>query len=147
MRIAAEDAAGAGAALLRRTHARLASGAVCIAGIDQRNTELMLAAFQVALSDDQGRGDHLVAGEHGCGGCRLIGHCARKVRFPAGFDAGAHGGKREAARYLLVVKRSVERSRGVSRRCFSHCPLLYQENERLFITPGRRSLRLKDNHE
>ena len=80
MRIAAEDGAGADAALLRGTHAGLAGGAVCIAGIDQRNTQLMLTAFQVALSDDQWRGDHFVAGEHGGSGRRLVGDCTGKVR-------------------------------------------------------------------
>ena len=81
VRIAAEDRRGADAALLRCHHGRLAGGAVCIAGVDQRNPELMLAPFQVALSDDQRRRDHFVAGEHGGGGRRLVGHCAGEVRL------------------------------------------------------------------
>ncbi len=107
VRIAAEDGAGAGAALLRGAHAGLAGGAVCIAGVDQRNAKLMLTAFQVALSDDQRRRDHFVAGEHGGGGRRLVGDCAGKVRLTAGFDTGAHSCEREAARHLVVVERSV----------------------------------------
>ena len=98
-----KSCAGAGAALLRGRHAGLTGGAVCIAGIDQRDAETMLTAFQVALSDDQRRGDHFVAGEHGGGGGRLVGHCAGKIRIAAGFEAGAHGGEREAARHLIIT--------------------------------------------
>ena len=95
-----------------------------------------MAPFQVALSDDQRRGDHFVAGEHRGRSRRLVGDCAGKVRFTAGFDAGAHSGEREAARHLVVVERSVQRKRGVSWRRFSHCPLLYQENTPSFTTAG-----------
>ena len=107
MRIAAKDGASAGAALLRGAHAGLAGGTVCIAGIDQRNPQLMLIAFQVALSDDQRRGDHFVAGEHGGSGRRLVGDCTGKVGLTAGFDAGAYSCEREAARHLVVVEQSV----------------------------------------
>src|ERR1700677_2049798 len=120
MRIAAEDCGRAGAALLRGTHAGLAGGAICIAGIDQRNAETMLTAFQVALSDDQRRGDHFVAGEHGGGGRRLIGYCAGKVRITAGFEAGAHSSEREAAGHLVVAERSVQGRRVGSWRRVSH---------------------------
>ena len=136
MRIAAEDRSGTGAALLRGKDAGLAGGAICIAGIDQSDAEVMLTAFQVPLSDDQRRGDHFVAGEHGGGGRRLVGYCAGKIRFTASFDAGAHGGEREAARHLVVVEWVVQGRRVVSRRRFSHCPLLYQENAPLFTAAG-----------
>ena len=85
MRVTAEERACAGAALLRGGNAGLTGGAVGIAGIDQRDAETMLTAFQVALADDQRRGDYFVAGEHG-GGCgRLVGHRAGKIRIAAGF--------------------------------------------------------------
>ncbi len=70
MRVAAEERGGTRAALLRGQDAGLTSGAVGIAGIDQRHAETMLTALQVALSDDQRRGNDFVAGEHGGRGCR-----------------------------------------------------------------------------
>ena len=109
MGIAVEERSGTGAALLRGTDAGLAGGAICIAGIDQGNAETILAAFQVTLSDDERRGNHFVAGEHGGGGCRLIGHCAGKVRITAGLEAGAHSGEGKAARDLVVAEGRVQR--------------------------------------
>ncbi len=104
MRIAAEDRTGADAAFLGGRHAGLAGGAICIAGIDQRNPETMLALFQVALSNDERRSDHFVAGEHRGGGRRPIGHCAGKVRITAGLEAGAHSSEGKAARHLVVAE-------------------------------------------
>ena len=80
----AEERACADAALLRGRDPGLTGGAVGIAGIDQRDAEAMLTAFQVALSDDQRRGDDFVAGEHGGGRGRLVGHRAGKIRITAG---------------------------------------------------------------
>ena len=128
MRIAAEDRRGADAALLRGHHAGLAGGAICIAGIDQRNPEMMLAPFQVALSNDERRSDHFVAGEHRGGGRRLIGHCAGKVRITAGLEAGAHSSEGEAARHLVVAEGSVQRRRWGAGDVSAIWPLLYQEN-------------------
>jgi hypothetical protein len=141
MRIAAEDRGGAGAALLRGTHAGLAGGAICIAGIDQHNAETMLTAFQVALSDDQRRGDHFVAGEHGGGGRRLVGHRAGKVRITAGFEAGAHGGKREAARHLIVAEGGSGKGCGSWRRV-SHVAFTLSRERKLVHRWPRSALSL-----
>ena len=108
--IAAEDRGGARAALLGGSDAGFTGGAVCIAGIDQRHAETMLTAFQMALSDDQRRGDHFVAGEHGGGGRRLVGHRAGKIGITAGFQAGAYGGEGEAARHLIITNQGSGRT-------------------------------------
>ena len=120
MCIAAEDRGGAGAALLRSTHAGLAGGAICIAGIDECNPEMMFALFQVALSNDKRRSDHFVAGEHRGGGRRLIGHCAGKIRITAGLEAGAHSSEGKATRQLVVAEGSVQRRCVGSGRRVSH---------------------------
>ncbi len=114
MWVAAEDFAGACAALLRCGDAGLTGGAVGIPGIDQGDAKAVLAALQVALSDDQRGGNHFVAGEHGGGGSRLVRHRAGKIRVPAGFQTGAYGGKREAARDLIITN---EAERGTFQPC------------------------------
>ncbi len=120
----AEDGGGAYAALLCGGDAGLAGGAIGIAGIDQHHAELMLAAMQVALADDQRRGDDLVAGEHGGGDGRPVGHRAGQIGIAAGFEACAHGGKREAARNLILANERRWGAGDVS----AMSPLLYQEN-------------------
>ena len=85
MWVAAKELACLRATLLRRKNARLAGGAVGIAGIDQHDAQAMLAAFQMALSHDQRRGDYFVAGEHSGRGGRLVGHRAGKIGITAGF--------------------------------------------------------------
>jgi hypothetical protein len=65
----------------------------------------------MALSDDQWRSDHFVAGEHGRGRSRPVGHGAREIGIPAGFQTGPYGGEPEAARHLIITK---ERSGGRS---------------------------------
>jgi iron complex transport system ATP-binding protein len=103
VRVAAEERAGASAALLRGGDSSFTGGAVGITGIDQHHADSMLTAFEVPPADDQGRGDDLVAGEHGGGCSRLTGHCAGQIRITAGFQTGAHGGEREAARHLIIT--------------------------------------------
>jgi hypothetical protein len=135
MRIAAEDRSGAGAALLRGYHARLAGGAICIAGIDERNPEMMLVLFQVALSNDERRSDHFIAGEHCGGGRRPIGHCAGEVRITAGLEAGAHSSEGKTARYLVVAEGRVQRRCVGSGRRVSHL-VFTLSRERMLVRLG-----------
>jgi hypothetical protein len=65
----------------------------------------MVTAFQVALSHEKRRGHDLVAGEHRGSGGRSVRDRAGEIRIAAGLKAGAHGGKRKAARHLIVGKR------------------------------------------
>jgi hypothetical protein len=116
----AEDGGGAHAALLCGGDAGLAGGAIGIAGIDQHHAELMLTAMQVALADDQRRGDDFVAGEHGGSGGRPVGHRAGQIGVAAGFEACAHGSKREAARNLILAnERCVSSGRRVGHAAFT----------------------------
>jgi hypothetical protein len=135
MSIAAEESSGAGAALLRCHHAGLAGGAICIAGIDQCDPQMMFALFQVALSNDERRSDHFVAGEHRGGGRRLVGHCAGQVRITAGLEAGAHSSEGKAARQLVVAEGSVQRRCVGSGRRVSHL-VFTLSRERMFVRLG-----------
>jgi hypothetical protein len=139
MRMAVEDRGGTRTALLRGIDAGLASSAISIAGVDQNNAKVTFTAFQVLLTDDERRGDHFVAGEHGSRRRRMVGHCAGKVRITAGFDAGPHGGERKAAWHLVVAQRSVQGSWS----CVSHLLLLYQENARRIEAHGAEHSEIK----
>jgi hypothetical protein len=104
MRVAAEKLPRTRAALLGRQDTGFTRSAVGIAGIDQHHANTMLIARQMALSDDQGRSNHFVAGEHSRGYGRPVGHGASEIRIPAGFQTGAYGGEGEAARHLIIAK-------------------------------------------
>ena len=109
MRVATEERAGTGTALLRRGNAGFTGGAIGISGVHQGDAEAVLTALEVALPDDQWSGNYFVAGEHGSRGGRLVSHRACKIRLPAGFQTGAYSGKGEAARDLIITN---ERSGG-----------------------------------
>jgi hypothetical protein len=103
MRVAAEKLACACAALLGSQNTRFASGAVGVAGIDQRHADTILTACEMALSDDQRRGNDFVAGEHSRGGGRLVGHRASEIGITTGLQTGAHRGEGEAKRHLIIT--------------------------------------------
>jgi iron complex transport system ATP-binding protein len=103
VRVAPEKLACAGAAPPGSQYTGFASGAVGVAGIDQHDADSMLTALQMALSDDQRRGNDFVAGEHGSGGHRLVGYRTSEIGFTTGLQTGAYGGEGKAARHFIIT--------------------------------------------
>ncbi len=76
--------------------AGVAGGAVGVAGVDDHGGDTAASGFEMAATDDDGRGDDLIAGEHGRGVGAVVADGEREVRLAAGFDAGGGGSPAEA---------------------------------------------------